>query len=139
MIDRSEFEDYADFIDESESSFDSSKQLIHFSDFLKLYGRNKDAKKVILGKEEKEGNSSMKEEIDLNSRSANKKEEIDLNGRSANKKEEIDLNGRSANKKEEIELKKLKISVLKQYHLIKSVHKKKSLILKKVEQIIRMK
>ena len=126
MIDRSEFEDYADFIDESESSFDSSKQLIHFSDFLKLYGRNKDAKKVILGKEEKEGNSSMKEEIDLNSRSANKKEEIDLNGRSANKKEEI-------------ELKKLKISVLKQYHLIKSVHKKKSLILKKVEQIIRMK
>lgn len=72
MIDRSEFEDYTVFIDESESSFDSSKQLIHFSDFLKLYGRNKDAKKVILGKEEKEGNSSMKEEIDLNSKISRK-------------------------------------------------------------------
>ena len=41
LINESEFFDYADFIDHYHSSFDTSNQLIHFNDFIKMNGRIK--------------------------------------------------------------------------------------------------
>ena len=51
LMDELEFLDYVDFIDNCESSFDKSKQLLHFDEFVKVYGRNKEIKKVVIDKE----------------------------------------------------------------------------------------
>lgn len=51
LMDEMEFLDYVDFIDNCESSFDKSKQLLHFDEFIKVYERNKEIKKVVIDKE----------------------------------------------------------------------------------------
>lgn len=47
-IDEVEFYDYVDFIDDYQSTFDKSKQLMHFDEFIMMKGRNKSIQKVNL-------------------------------------------------------------------------------------------
>lgn len=48
LVDEAEYYDYVDFIDKYQSTFDKTKQMIHFVDFIKQQGRNKDVKLVFL-------------------------------------------------------------------------------------------
>ena len=42
-----EFYDYVDFIDNYQSTFNETKKIIHFTDFIKAQGRNKNVKPVM--------------------------------------------------------------------------------------------
>lgn len=48
FVDEAEYYDYVDFIDKYQSTFDKTKQMIHFVDLIKQQGRNKDVKLVFL-------------------------------------------------------------------------------------------
>ena len=44
LVDENEYYDYVDFIEKYQCTFDSSKRVTHFSDFVKEQGRNKEVK-----------------------------------------------------------------------------------------------
>ena len=47
VIDSNEFYDYIDFIDNSQITFNANKEILHFSDFIKTQGRNKNVKPIL--------------------------------------------------------------------------------------------
>ena len=47
VIDSDEFYDYIDFIDNSQITFNANKEILHFSDFIKTQGRNKNVKPIL--------------------------------------------------------------------------------------------
>ena len=41
LVDKTEFEDYIDFIDEYQTTFNSSNRIIHFADFIEAHKKIK--------------------------------------------------------------------------------------------------
>lgn len=49
LVEETEYYDYVDFIDNYRSTFNVNKQMIHFSDFIKHLGPNKEIKPILIG------------------------------------------------------------------------------------------
>lgn len=49
LVEETEYYDYVDFIDNYRSTFNVNKRMIHFSDFIKHLGRNKEIKPILIG------------------------------------------------------------------------------------------
>ena len=47
VVDSNEFYDYVDFIDNSQITFNDTEKILHFSDFIKAHGRNKNVKPIL--------------------------------------------------------------------------------------------
>ena len=140
LIDKNEFLDYVDFIDDAKSSFEKSKQMFHFDDFIKAHGRNKVLQKVTLTSSMEETNdkyfkrsvknaAKLKEEEsdeDQNMPKKDKKESNESKNKNKKDKKESDevQNKPIKDKKESYEDQNKPKKVKKESYESKNKHKK---------------
>lgn len=113
LIDKNEFLDYVDFIDDAKSSFEKSKQMFHFDDFIKAHGRNKVLQKVTLTSSMEETNDKyLKRSVKNAAKLKEEESDEDQNKHRKGKKEsDEDQNKPIKDKKESNESKNKRIKV----------------------------
>ncbi|KAK8847297.1 hypothetical protein M9Y10_019884 [Tritrichomonas musculus] len=98
LINESEFFDYADFIDHCHSSFDTSNQLIHFNDFIKMNGRIKSIETIKISNIHQKQDEVNEKQDEVNE----KQDEVNENQDEMNEKQdEVNENQDEVNEKQD--------------------------------------